>query len=269
MSLSLLRRITTVASLPAIGGSWSRASLRDHSVPELRPAPVLADFGVSGTREGCGRPVPFGPALLAPVVVACPLERVPVVGSRAFSTSGSETPTSIYEKAVAAGELKPDPRQRKTIARLQTLHDELLAYAASGPEPEQPQQAPASSSLFSFFGGGQKPSAPPARASKAPKGLYIYGGVGCGKTMMMDMFFDSVPASHRKVRKHFHTFMLEVHQRLHKLRMDAKAKGTADATDPLRVIAASFVKQEGKLLCFDEFQVSLRATPLPTSSSAH
>jgi len=90
-----------------------------------------------------------------------------------------------------------------------------------------------------------------ARAA-APKGLYIHGGVGRGKTMLMDMFFSQVP-HHRKRRAHFHQFMADVHDRIHVVR---KAIGAGDAAsgDPIAPVAAEIAAQT-RLLCLDEFAV--------------
>lgn len=83
--------------------------------------------------------------------------------------------------------------------------------------------------------------------SQPPKGLYIHGGVGRGKTMMMDLFYDEVPVKpSRKVRAHFNAFMLDVHAELHRI---------GDQVNPLQKIADQIARQT-KLLCFDEFQVT-------------
>lgn len=82
---------------------------------------------------------------------------------------------------------------------------------------------------------------------KAPRGMYIWGGVGRGKTMMMDLFFDYVPI-HEKRRVHFNIFMLDVHNSVKILREDGKGK------DPLYRIARE-IADNCRLLCFDEFQV--------------
>lgn len=84
------------------------------------------------------------------------------------------------------------------------------------------------------------------------KGLYIYGSPGCGKTFMMDMFFDEVNIP-RKKRTHFNEFMLEVHDKLHKLRTKMTYKNTD--MDPLYILATEMAK-ENNLICFDEFQVT-------------
>ena len=82
------------------------------------------------------------------------------------------------------------------------------------------------------------------------RGVYIYGGVGCGKTMLMDLFFDGAPvAEEQKRRVHFHAFMLEVHNRMHQLRQGG-LKG-----DPIPAVAAE-IGASCALLCFDEFQVT-------------
>ncbi|KAH7468579.1 AFG1-like ATPase [Phytophthora ramorum] len=82
----------------------------------------------------------------------------------------------------------------------------------------------------------------------APKGLYLYGGVGCGKTFVMDMFFDNVPVEHKQ-RVHFHEFMLDVHKQMHELRQQGFRE------DPIPHIADKLL-QDSWLLCFDEFQVT-------------
>ncbi|KAJ9557771.1 hypothetical protein OSB04_012385 [Centaurea solstitialis] len=78
------------------------------------------------------------------------------------------------------------------------------------------------------------------------KGLYLYGGVGTGKTMLMDLFYDQLPSDWRKKRIHFHDFMLNVHSRLQ------RHKGVSD---PLEVVAGE-ISDESILLCLDEFMVN-------------
>jgi len=101
-----------------------------------------------------------------------------------------------------------------------------------------------SSSLGWLFGA--RPRAP-------IKGRYIFGEVGRGKTMLMDMFFDASPAV-RKRRVHFHEFMAEVHERIHALRQEIKVGAIRDR-DPI-AIAAEAIAQETWLLCFDELHVT-------------
>jgi cell division protein ZapE len=85
------------------------------------------------------------------------------------------------------------------------------------------------------------------------KGLYIYGSVGRGKTMLMDLFFEASPVL-RKRRAHFHEFMLDVHERIHAFRQKMKL-GEHAGEDPIRLTAEQLAREEW-LLCFDEFHVT-------------
>ena len=106
-----------------------------------------------------------------------------------------------------------------------------------------------------FFGGGAAAPwpAPPRDLSSvsAPRGVYMHGGVGCGKSLMMDSFFECCPVpAARKRRLHFNEFMLEVHKRMHEWRVASPQAG-----DPLPYIAHD-IGSATQLLCFDEFQVT-------------
>ena len=93
-----------------------------------------------------------------------------------------------------------------------------------------------------------------SRAALEPvKGLYIHGGVGRGKTMLMDLFFDMVPVR-RKRRVHFNAFMADVHDRIQKHRQ-ARKNGTAKEDDPIPPVARALA-EEAWVLCFDEFSVT-------------
>src|SRR5262249_19928384 len=85
------------------------------------------------------------------------------------------------------------------------------------------------------------------------KGLYIFGDVGRGKTMLMDLFFAASPVV-RKRRTHFHKFMLDVHERIHAWRQQLK-RGEAKGDDPIAPVASALAA-ESWLLCFDEFSVT-------------
>lgn len=95
-------------------------------------------------------------------------------------------------------------------------------------------------------------SAPaPAADIQAPRGLYLYGDVGTGKTMLMDLFFNTLPPSvKRKRRVHFHAFMIDVHKRIHAV----KAAMGLNGGDPIPIVARELA-QQANVLCFDEFQV--------------
>lgn len=88
-----------------------------------------------------------------------------------------------------------------------------------------------------------------ARLAAIPKGLYLYGSVGTGKTMLMDLFYKSLPRSDKK-RIHFHNFMLQLHGRLHQLKST-----THQHKDPVPLLADQLAT-ESRVLCLDEFQVT-------------
>ena len=141
-------------------------------------------------------------------------------------------PLAAYRAKRRAGELKPDAAQELAAEKLQSLHHALRHY-----EPA------------SGRGGWKARLGLARRREEPPQGLYLFGGVGRGKSMLMDIFFASAPVT-RKRRVHFHAFMAEVHDRLHAWR--AETKGSK--ADPLPELAAA-IADETWLLCFDEFHV--------------
>ena len=80
---------------------------------------------------------------------------------------------------------------------------------------------------------------------EAPRGLYLWGGVGRGKSMLMDLFYETAPVRPKR-RVHFHAFMAEIHRRLRELKSEQ---------DPLKSVAAE-IARETRVLCFDEFHVT-------------
>ena len=141
-------------------------------------------------------------------------------------------PMAVYRARVAAGELDPDPAQRLAVEKLQLLFMRLAGY-----EPSKPKRVG-----LGFFGWGRD-----RLEEKAVPGLYLYGGVGRGKSMLMDIFFDAAPVRPKR-RVHFHAFMQEIHAAIHAERQ----KGVAD---PLRIVADR-VADGATLLCFDEMQIT-------------
>jgi cell division protein ZapE len=141
-----------------------------------------------------------------------------------------------YAAAVAAGRIEHDDAQRDVVDMLARLEARIVEY----------RLARKSSSLGWLFGGREK------RESQI-KGLYIYGDVGRGKTMLMDLFFEASPVQ-RKRRAHFHEFMLDVHERVHAIRQKMKL-GERAGEDPIELVAKELA-QEAWLLCFDEFHVT-------------
>ena len=147
----------------------------------------------------------------------------------------STTPSSRYQRALSEGSHQPDDVQRDAVSRLDTLYHALVNRPAA--------QAPAGGLRATFGRLLGKREAP---GTDAPvRGLYMWGGVGRGKTWLMDMFYQSLPGE-RKQRLHFHRFMLRVHEELTALQ---------GHTDPLEIVADKF-KAETDVLCFDEFFVS-------------
>jgi len=131
-----------------------------------------------------------------------------------------------YQAKVARGELKPDPAQETVISQFDALIEALEGYK------------PAASWIAGGLFGSKK-----AR----PKGLYIYGGVGRGKSMLMDMFYAVAPRR-RKRRVHFHAFMQEVHAHL-------GAERKKGIKDPMRPVGEKII-ESASLLCLDEMQIT-------------
>ncbi|MDP2333625.1 MAG: cell division protein ZapE [Reyranella sp.] len=154
------------------------------------------------------------------------------------ATSG-KGPVANLALRRAAGEIHADPVQEQIVARLQAVHDQLAAMAAH----------PAKPGLLARLGLGRA-----AKPLAGPHGLYIWGPVGRGKSMLMDLFFADAPVA-RKRRVHFHEFMLEVQERLHRRREKLAAEGAPPEADTIVPIARE-IATETRLLCFDEFQVT-------------
>jgi len=147
------------------------------------------------------------------------------------------SPQRAYQDLVASGKINADPAQARAMALLSTLGEDLAGYS----EQMGKQGWAARLGL-----GGKK--------RKPPKGLYLWGGVGRGKSMIMDLFFDHVPVEHKQ-RVHFHAFMQEVHRRIHAFREAQKAGKVADSKDPVPALAR-VIYDRAWLLCFDEFHVT-------------
>ncbi len=135
----------------------------------------------------------------------------------------AKTVHEIYAECVADGSITADPAQKAILPLLENLRLYLNETVSTG-------------GLLSMF----------ANKPEVPKGLYLWGGVGRGKSMLMDLFVDTVEAPKRRV--HFHAFMQEIHAGLH----EARKTGVDDA---LRPVAAA-VAAEVRLLAFDEMQIN-------------
>ena len=154
----------------------------------------------------------------------------------------SQDPLSAYRALVRAGEIGRDPAQELAVEKLNLLHRRLRTYRPPEPEPE-------GGGLLARIGLNRS-----AQPAAAPSGLYMFGGVGRGKSMVMDLFFDTAPVA-RKRRVHFHAFMLEVHERIHAWRKAGRAAGARNGGDPIPPVADALA-EAAWLLCFDEFQVN-------------
>ncbi|MFE0754980.1 cell division protein ZapE [Inquilinus sp. NPDC058860] len=152
-----------------------------------------------------------------------------------------DEPLALYRRRIADGALRPDPAQAAAVEKLQRLHRQLRSYTP--PEPENNGNG-----LLSRLGFGRKK----APVVDPPRGLYFWGGVGRGKSMLMDLFFETTPVP-KKRRVHFNAFMLEVHQRIHEWRRSG-ASAEGDSADPIPPLARR-IAGEAWLLCFDEFHV--------------
>lgn len=131
----------------------------------------------------------------------------------------------IYAARVADGTLRADPAQETVLPMLERVRSELA-------------QQPTKKGLLSLIGGRKKP--------EAVRGLYLWGGVGRGKSMLMDLFHDHSPVPSRRV--HFHAFMQEVQEGINA----ARKAGVADSIAPI----VDKISHEIKLLCFDEMQIT-------------
>jgi cell division protein ZapE len=150
--------------------------------------------------------------------------------SEPAATSPTREPIAVYWELRDKGVLKPDSAQLTAIEKLQSLYRALSEY-----RPDNGLRGWLARLGLTENGGGH-----------APMGLYLYGPVGRGKSMLMDLFFAAAPGP-RKRRVHFHAFMLEVHDRIERERR-------AETEAPILKVAAD-IAHEAALLCFDEFQV--------------
>ncbi|KAL9326044.1 hypothetical protein ACSQ67_006689 [Phaseolus vulgaris] len=173
-----------------------------------------------------------------------------VTTTRALSTDAAKLTNKVtetskagplveYERRIANGELvEGDACQVDTLSELQRLYDDLVESADACQLDRNSEKPVRSGWLWSRL--LSHPSYSPV------KGLYLFGGVGTGKTMLMDLFFEQLPSNWRKKRIHFHDFMLNVHSMLQ------KHKGLSDPLDRV----AGEISDDAILLCLDEFMVT-------------
>ncbi len=143
--------------------------------------------------------------------------------------------TARYRALVKSGAVENDPAQIAVLRFLDELAGTLADYRLER-----------KSGALGWLFGRAKPPEP-------PKGVYLWGSVGRGKTLLMDLFFDAIPVRHKR-RVHFHAFMSNVHERVHRWRQQVK-EGTATSDEPIKSVVDALAA-EAWVLCFDEFSVT-------------
>ncbi|KAH9274218.1 hypothetical protein BASA83_003526 [Batrachochytrium salamandrivorans] len=177
----------------------------------------------------------------------------------------SQGPIALYDNLVISGKLRDDAHQRKSVAKLQTLYEELQQYNPPILQSLTKEMQNIRSRVGEDSGKDKIQSPdfawidkseptvfdmePANQVIRGPNGMYIYGDVGTGKTMIMDLFYQSINIT-RKRRVHFHAFMQDIHKRIHRLRVHEGI-----TSDPLPLIALELANTAW-LLCFDEMQVT-------------
>jgi cell division protein ZapE len=146
----------------------------------------------------------------------------------------AETFSDQYQSLISSGSIEPDPAQAEVAEAFAALERRLANYKPS-------RKNGLLGRLFADKNGGP------------PRGLYVHGDVGRGKTMLMDLFFGASPVGHKR-RAHFHEFMAEVHERIYAYRQEI-ARGQLVNGDVI-ALTANAIFEEAWLLCFDEFHVT-------------
>ena len=177
------------------------------------------------------------------------LARRPSRHVRFFAATAPPDPLAWYDSRVAEGTLKVDAEQRNAMVVLRDVH---RAVTTMDP-PKVPEQATSRGWLSRVFGSSGSTSGFDVPEG-SPRGAYLHGGVGCGKTMCMDIFFEACTNIPGKRRIHFHQFMLDVHARVHAWRK-AQPGAVDTRADPIVPLAHQLASKHW-LLCFDEFQVT-------------
>ncbi|KAJ9104931.1 hypothetical protein QFC19_003726 [Naganishia cerealis] len=260
------------------------------SVQPIAPSPNLRRTFASAAVKAASGAVPSSEAV-------SPLVDIPQV-AHSLKLEGHD-PISRYESLVENGVLRDDEHQRGIIGKLQVLHNDLKEYNPAEVPDSHAANGGWLSSLNPF--GSRTPKHVP-QAHGVPRGMYLYGDVGTGKTMLMDLFYDTLPPHlhHHRRRVHFHAFMVDVFRRVHAIKhglpreskggkarrhkefnplegkSDERAVGVerltggglfeglrsrggrGNAMDEEDAIyeAARELAEEGRILCFDEFQVT-------------
>eukprot|EP00242_Pyramimonas_sp_CCMP2087_P014620 CAMPEP_0198200600 /NCGR_PEP_ID=MMETSP1445-20131203/3592_1 /TAXON_ID=36898 /ORGANISM="Pyramimonas sp., Strain CCMP2087" /LENGTH=561 /DNA_ID=CAMNT_0043870723 /DNA_START=95 /DNA_END=1780 /DNA_ORIENTATION=+ len=162
----------------------------------------------------------------------------------------TDGPLALYRKRVKDGSYRPDDRQEEAIKLLQDLYVRVVEDAkkcrGGGLEATEADDDDRFANLWARLSGSKPPS---EQTYTCLRGLYMYGGVGSGKTMLMDVFVECAPPSATVVRTHFHDFMLDVHKALKKY--EARS-------NPLDIVAKDIIGKHPSpvVLCLDELMVT-------------
>ncbi|UJR09719.1 hypothetical protein I4U23_013948 [Adineta vaga] len=166
-----------------------------------------------------------------------------------YTVQTESSPLQIYRNKIKAHELRADPRQEQLMTMLNKLYYDLQTYEPQTRQIETTTLPDKKTNLLSKLSNVFKISTTTNDFVERPKSLYIYGGAGCGKSLLMDIFFECMPIKAKR-RVHFNSFMLEFHNRMHRARSN-----NAAVSDNLLGNVVEELLNEIWLLCFDEFMV--------------
>lgn len=172
-------------------------------------------------------------------------------GSSSRHLSSSGPITSKLKSLVKEGQKNHDHHQFEAALELDRLYEELQSNDPPSRKPKQSSQS-TSSSMFGSFFGISSPVSKLIPLNTTITGAYLYGGVGCGKTFLMNLLYNSIDSgawANDKQKVHYHKFMLNVHQHMHKER---QVNPHGDLIAPV----VDRILENGRLLCLDEFQVT-------------
>jgi hypothetical protein len=157
-----------------------------------------------------------------------------------------------YESLIQTGEITRDIHQIDALKELNRLREECISYCNKATNAQSDLESSVStifSQLFLSTPSWAYPSIT-TPSSGLPRGVYLHGGVGCGKTYCMNLFYNSLPSTIGKQKVHFHKFMLNVHKQMHLAKMK-----NLQGDDAIEYVIQSTLSK-GQILCFDEFQVT-------------
>lgn len=188
--------------------------------------------------------------------------------SGASSFENSHGPLAVYKRRVEKNLVSQDPLQLEALNHFERLHHECIAYEKAFQQLKQttftsPTHTVEGDSTneeggwwFSLWSSSTATIAEalPRKPTTTPKSLYLWGSTGCGKTYLMDLFFENLPIKLKK-RIHFHDFMIDIHKRLHALKKNNSTSSSHTTEKSLQKIANQ-IMEESILICFDEFQVT-------------